>query len=110
MGRSRRSAVCMVLGGLLMSVLYVPFTVAHGPTWSGMRRASTRLQSQIAARRLRSAVSTASNGSTIRVCQPSPTCDVCPPARNNPGRESTLMPRSAHGGTGHVGTAIAHPS
>ncbi len=32
MARPRPAAVCMVLGGLLMSVLYVPFTVAHGPT------------------------------------------------------------------------------
>lgn len=32
MASSRPAAVGMVLGGLLMTVLYVPFTIAHGPT------------------------------------------------------------------------------
>ena len=32
MARSRWASVIVVLGGLLMAVLYVPFTLAHGPT------------------------------------------------------------------------------
>ena len=32
MERIRPAALGMVLGGLLMTVLYVPFTIAHGPT------------------------------------------------------------------------------
>lgn len=32
MARYRQAALSMVLGGLLMTVLYVPFTVTHGPT------------------------------------------------------------------------------
>lgn len=32
MTRYRWAAMSMVLGGLLMLVLYVPFTIAHGPT------------------------------------------------------------------------------
>ena len=32
MARPRRAAVIVVLGGLLMAVLYVPFTITHGPT------------------------------------------------------------------------------
>lgn len=32
MVRFHRAAVSMVLGGLMMTVLYVPFTISHGPT------------------------------------------------------------------------------
>ena len=32
MAGSRRAAVGMALGGLLMTALYVPFTITHGPT------------------------------------------------------------------------------
>lgn len=32
MARYRQAAVSVVIGGLLMSVLYVPFTITHGPT------------------------------------------------------------------------------
>lgn len=32
MGKFRPAAAAMVLGGLLMTVLFVPFTIAHGPT------------------------------------------------------------------------------